>query len=125
MTHKISLLLMLSLFSLLACEYSSEQELSAATEEWTNARLTNQLPVDGCDWHLGVDLKDEWGQYVPNDETAAVMKDFIEKNGGQFGFMFMDVQVKMKLTGKKKKVLCGWNTKTDMDEVVLYEIRKR
>jgi hypothetical protein len=125
MTHKISLLLILALFGVFACDYSSEQELSAATEEWSNARLTNQLPVDGCDWHLGVDLKDEWGQYVPNDQTASVMKDFIEKNGGLNAPMFIDVQVKMKLTGKKKKVLCGWNTKTDMDEVELYEIRKR
>jgi hypothetical protein len=125
MSHKISFLLILALCGIVACDYSSEQELSATTEEWTNARLTNQLPVDGCDWHLGVDLKDEWGQFVPNDKTTSIMKDFIEKSGGLNAPMAIEVQVIMKPTGKKKSVVCGFNTKADMDEVELFEIRKR
>jgi hypothetical protein len=118
-------MLFLLVCALFGCEQNDGQLSKLNEVGWTDAKLLYQLPVDGCDWHLSMTQKDEVLQYVPNDATRKKLDDFIKKVEDQNSITGIAVKVKMKTTGAKKKVICGFNTSTQMEEVELLEIDLR
>jgi hypothetical protein len=95
-------------------------------EEYTEseATLSNQLPVDGCDWHFGVDLKDEWGQFVADAESQPKVDALIKVAQQQFGIAQVKVKMRYRLTGKEREVQCGWGQKVKMAEISIAKIER-
>lgn len=88
------------------------------------ALLANQLPVDGCDWHFGVDLGDEWGQYVADDKSKPKVDKIIQAAANEANIWNIKVWIRYRLTGRQKEVECGWRTTTKMDEIEVLEIKR-
>lgn len=107
-------------------QFCTEEEAVAKLEGYAEneAILQNQLPVDGCDWHFGVDLGDEWGQFVPNKASQSKVDALIKQASMEFGIAQVRVKMRYRLTGNQKEVQCGWNTKTKMEEIDIASIEK-
>ncbi|WP_373550163.1 hypothetical protein [Haliscomenobacter sp.] len=88
------------------------------------AILQNQLPVDGCDWHFGVDLDDEWGQFVADKASQPKVDALILQAEPVYGISQVKVKIRYRLTGNEREVQCGWNTKTKMAEIEIASIEK-
>ena len=102
------------------------EEAVAKLEGYTEAEavLVNQLPVDGCDWHFGVDLGDEWGQFVPNKASQPKVDALIKQASMEYGIAQVKVKMRYRLTGDEQEVQCGWNRKTKMAEIDIASIEK-
>lgn len=117
------LFLMLILIGLQNCTPGDNvAKLEAFTE--SEATLSNQLPVDGCDWHFSVDLKDAWGQFVPDAASQPKVDALIKLAEQQFGIAQIKVNMRYRLTGKEREVQCGWGKKTMMAEIDIASIQK-
>lgn len=88
------------------------------------AILQNQLPVDGCDWHFGVDLDDEWGQFVADKASQPKVDALIAQAQPVYGISHVRVKMRFRLTGNQREVQCGWNQKTKMEEIEIASIEK-
>lgn len=89
-----------------------------------DATLTNQLPVDGCDWHFGVDLDDEWGQFVADAKSQPKVDALIAQAEQEFGVFQLKVKLRYRLTGNQREVQCGWGKTTKMDEIEIFSVEK-
>ena len=87
------------------------------------AKLVNQLPVDGCGWHFTLPLGDEWGQYVADDHSEAKVDKIISQVASNNGIFEIKVNITFRLTGKTKEVQCGWWKKAAMDEIEVKELK--
>ncbi|MBK7609635.1 MAG: hypothetical protein IPO69_05500 [Saprospiraceae bacterium] len=87
------------------------------------AKLVNQLPVDGCGWHFTLPLGDEWGQYVADDHSEAKVDNIISQVASNNGIFEIKVNITFRLTGKTKEVQCGWGKKAAMDEIEVKELK--
>jgi len=89
------------------------------------AKLINQLAVDGCGWHFGVDLEDEYGQFAADEESQKdVVEPFIQSLSSQNGLYSVPVEITFKLTNNKRDVLCGWNKTSNMEVIEIKAIRE-
>lgn len=89
----------------------------------TKAKLVNALAVDGCGWHFEVNLIDEIGLYAANDASEEKVNALISKAKDQYGIYVLEVEMSFELTGKKKKVMCGWGKTPEFDEINIQEIK--
>lgn len=89
------------------------------------ARLINQLAVDGCGWHFGLQLNDEYGQFAADQgSNESLVEPFIQSISSQNGVYSVNVEITFKLTQNKREVQCGWGKKSNMDEIEIKEIKK-
>lgn len=107
-------------------QYCTTDDATAKLEAYTEneAILQNQLPVDGCDWHFGVDLDDEWGQFVADKASQPKVDALILQAEPVFGISQVKVKIRYRLTGNQREVQCGWNKKTKMEEIEIASIEK-
>ena len=107
-------------------QYCTADDTVAKLEGYAEheAILQNQLPVDGCDWHFGVDLDDEWGQFVADAASQPKVDALILQAQQVYGIAQVRVKMRYRLTGKQREVQCGWNTKTKMEEIEIVSIEK-
>ncbi|MDZ4708918.1 MAG: hypothetical protein SH818_11015 [Saprospiraceae bacterium] len=119
---KYSTILLWCLF-VLACSKNG----AAIAEDYLTkeAKLVNQLAVDGCGWHFGVDLDGEYGQFAADEATQRdVVEPFIQRLSSQNGVYSVKVEITFKLTNNKRDVLCGWNKTNSMEVIELKAIRE-
>lgn len=108
---------------LLAVAFGCSSKVQPQETIVTKAKLVNALPVDGCDWHFTVDLKDEMVSYLPSDSSKEKVNSIIQSATAQYGVYSVDVEMKYTLTGKKQAVKCGWGKTAEYDEINISEIR--
>lgn len=89
----------------------------------TKAKLVNALAVDGCGWHFEVNLTDEISSYVANDASNEKVNTLISQAKDQYGIYVLEVEMSFELTGKKKKVTCGWGKTPEFEEINIQEIK--
>lgn len=88
--------------------------------------LANQAAVDGCGWHIRLDLKDESIMLAPDDESLKKIDQFVAKNGEfKNGLYSQKVEVLYRATGNKRKVTCGWGKQPEFDEIEISELSAR
>ena len=88
--------------------------------------LANQLAVDGCGWHIRLDLKDESVMLAPNDKSLQKIDQFVAKNGEfKNGLYSQKVEILYQTTGNKRKVTCGWGKQPEFDEIEISELSAR
>ena len=118
--------LLFLMFLLIVLQTCTQDDNVAKLEGYseTEAILQNQLPVDGCDWHFGVDLVDEWGQFVPDAASKPKVDAMIKLAEPQFGISQIKVKLRYRLTGKEQDVQCGWGKTTKMAEIEIASIQK-
>jgi len=115
------MLVLAGLWALLGCTSS---ELTPVDDfETTNAKLINNIAVDGCEWHLTVDLKDEIAQFLPNDASQSKVDAIIKQVKSQNGLYNIEVKMTYRLTNKKKTVRCGWGKDGSFDEIDIADIQ--
>lgn len=89
----------------------------------TKAKLINAIAVDGCSWHFEVNLTDELHSYVADDASNEKVNALISKAKDQYGIYVLEVEMSFELTGKKKKIVCGWGKTPEFDEINIQEIK--
>lgn len=88
--------------------------------------LANQLAVDGCGWHIRLDLKDDSITLAPDDESLKKIDQFVAKNGEfKNGLYSQKVEILYRATGNKRKVTCGWGKEPEFDEIEISELFAR
>ncbi|MDX2068189.1 MAG: hypothetical protein SFV55_07160 [Haliscomenobacter sp.] len=107
-------------------QFCTDGDAVAKLEDYAEAEavLINQLPVDGCDWHFGVDLGDEWGEFVPNKSSQPKVDALIKQASMEFGIAQVKVKMRYRLTGTQQEVQCGWNQKAKMEEIDIASIER-
>jgi len=108
------------LLQILSCEKSTDSEILT-----TAAVLRNNIAVDGCEWHISINLKDEFGQYAASDASKSKIDAIIEQSSGASGVWSINVKIDYKFTGKKKVVQCGWGVKQAMEEIDIVKIQRQ
>ncbi|WP_428654427.1 hypothetical protein [Runella sp.] len=88
----------------------------------TKAKLANALAVDGCDWHISVEVDKQTTTFLPSDSSKEKVNSLIQMAVAQYGVYSVDVEMKYKLTGKKQTVKCGWGKTGEYDEIDVLEI---
>lgn len=90
------------------------------------ATLSNNLPVDGCDWHLSILTGDHLDQYVPDVNSKSKVDQIIQsiQTVSPNGLYSSKVEMTYKLTGTKSKVQCGWGKTLEMEELNIKSIKK-
>jgi hypothetical protein len=90
------------------------------------ATLSNNLPVDGCDWHLSVLTGDHLDQYIPDANSKSKVDQIIQsiQTLSSNGLYSAKVEMSYKLSGSKSKVQCGWGKTLEMEEIDIKSIRK-
>ena len=78
---------------------------------------------NGCGWHFEVNLTDEISSYVASDASNEKVNALISQARDQYGIYVLEVEMSFELTGKKKKVMCGWGKTPEFDEINIQEIR--
>ncbi len=97
------------------------------TEEYASseALLVNQLPVDGCSWHFSIVQNDTTLRYAADQASEeSLVLPFIQTQQPTYGVYSLKVEISFKLTQKKRDVICGWNTISNLDEIEIISIRK-
>lgn len=118
------LFLALVAFALQYCSTAGDAVAKLENYAENEATLMNQLPVDGCDWHFGVDLDDEWGQFVADAKSQPKVDAIIAQAEQEFGVFQIKVKIRYRLTGTQREVQCGWGKKTKMEEIEIASIEK-
>lgn len=116
---KILISLGFVLLLIFSCEKSTDADMISAT-----AMLRNDIAVDGCEWHIAIDLKDQRIQYATSESSKSKVDAVISQSNGASGVWSINVKIDYKITGKKKVVQCGWGVKQSMDEIEIINIQK-
>lgn len=107
------------LLSFFSCEKSSDADMISST-----ATLRNDIAVDGCEWHIALNSKDQWSQFATSEASKSKVDAVISQSTGASGVWSINVKIDYKFTGKKKVVQCGWGVKQPMDEIDIINIQK-
>lgn len=118
--------LLFFIFVAIGLQFCTDEQAVANLEDYSEieAVLINQLPVDGCDWHFGVDLDDEWGQFVADKASQPKVDALIAQAQQVYGIAQVRVKMRYRHTGNQREVQCGWNQKTKMAEIDIASIEK-
>lgn len=91
----------------------------------TEALLVNQLPVDGCSWHFSIAQNDTTLRYAADQASEeSLVLPFIQTQQPSYGVYSLKVEISFRSTQKKRDVVCGWNTISNMDEIEIISILK-
>ncbi|WP_247233104.1 hypothetical protein [Telluribacter sp. SYSU D00476] len=91
----------------------------------TNARLVNNLPVDGCEWHFMITHDHHTSFYLPSKSTAYKVETIIATLPRSGGAITTRVRIRYRPTSQKGHVQCGFGRIAEYDEIDIIEIRKR
>ncbi len=103
----------------LACS----SKINPASDTKSVAKLSNSLPVDGCDWHFTVTSNNVTAEYAASESSKEKVNTIIQAATPKYGVYSIDVEMTYHLTGKKKSVQCGWGKTSEMDEIEISEIK--
>jgi hypothetical protein len=109
----------LLILGLLACS----SKINPATDIKSVAKLSNSLPLDGCDWHFTVTLDKVITEYAASESSKEKVNTIIQTATPKYGVYSIDVEMTYRLTGNKKSVKCGWGKTSEMDEIEISEIK--
>jgi hypothetical protein len=119
---KHSMIIIWCLLSLACTKTGGDQHTGILTAE---ALLVNQLPVDGCSWHFSIAHNDTTVRYAADQVSEeSLVLPFIQTQQPTYGIYSLKVEISFRLTQKKRDVVCGWNTISNMDEIEIISIRK-
>lgn len=103
----------------LACS----SKINPANDTKNVAKLSNSLPVDGCDWHFTVTVDKVTTEYAASESSKEKVNTIIQAATPKYGVYSIDVEMTYRLTGNKKSVQCGWGKTSEMDEIEISEIK--
>jgi hypothetical protein len=112
---------------LVVLQYGCEKSNSITEASEIQSRevnLIHNIAVDGCEWHFGVDLDDEYGMWTVIPASDKLLADFIKGQSGQNGLYFIKVMIEYKHSNTEREVQCGWGTKQKMPAIELLSIQK-
>lgn len=117
---KFFLLLGLLFLQSLSCDKEITTDIISS-----EAILRNNIAVDGCEWHITINQKNEWVQFATSDASKSKVDAVISQADGQNGVWSINIKLDYKFTSKKKEIQCGWGKKQSMEEIEVVNIKKQ
>ncbi len=110
----------ITLMILVNCE--SEDQIEYVE---SSAVYKYDLPADGCDWHFLIKDQSESLQLIEDDQSASVTEMLKKEANKVIGLPSVKVEITYRLTGRMKKVQCGWAKIQEMNEINIRKVTVR
>lgn len=108
---------LITLIFFVNCESEDQKEYIEST-----AVYKFDLPADGCDWHFLINDKSESIQLIEDDQSASIIEKLKKEANKVIGLPNVKVDITYRLTGRMKKVQCGWAMNQEMREINIRKV---